>query len=135
SCRSSAGPLKHKSESANAKAASASSKICFAASNFWAKSFPMPGACDPWPGKIYAIADCRLPIVNLFVSEFLSVTTPNRAPYCSIENRQCLHHRITTPPQVDPPPKVAIKTMSSFLTRPVSTHSSRQIGIDADDVL
>src|SRR6185503_14403907 len=45
------------------------------------------------------------------------------------------HQRITTLPQVKPPPNDAIKTMSSFLMRPASTHSSRPIGIEAEDVL
>src|SRR3982074_2419694 len=45
------------------------------------------------------------------------------------------HQRIKTAPHVTPPPNEAIRTMSSFLMRPASTHSSKPIGIDADDVL
>src|SRR5713226_2507443 len=63
-CNCSAGPLKQTSESANPSAASASSKTLLAAGKFSAKSFPMPAYCEPWPGKRYAIADCRLPIAD-----------------------------------------------------------------------
>src|SRR5436190_155921 len=53
-------------------------------------------------------------------------STPEaRAPY----------QRNTTLPQVKPPPNDDINTMSSFLTRPEATHSSKPIGIEADEVL
>jgi hypothetical protein len=41
---------------------------------------------------------------------------------------------MATAPHVKPPPKDAISTLSPGLIRSVSTHSSKQIGIDADDV-
>src|SRR5207302_11179672 len=47
---------------------------------------------------------------------------------------QIIHQSITTLHHVKPPPNDAIKTMSSFFTRPLSTHSSNPIGIDADEV-
>src|SRR3989442_8482126 len=109
--------------------------------------FPIPGYWDPCPGKMYAtvIADFRLPIADLQ----LSMTASNfderlfqsmRRSYrtnrqLAIGNRQCVHQRISTAPQVTPPPNEAINTRSPSLIRPSSTHSSSPIGIEADEVL
>src|SRR2546425_12484337 len=80
------------------------------------------------------IADCQLPIYVLLteIRKFTKQSNTNRKS--AIGNRQCYYQRITTLPQVKPPPNEAIRTMSSFFTRPLSTHSSNPIGMDADEV-
>src|SRR6185369_2698533 len=88
-CKSSAGPSKQSREIAKPNASSASSKTRRATGNFSAKSFPIPGLCEPCPGKIIAncrlpiklIADCRLPIADCR----FSLNAPNKL---AIGNRQ-----------------------------------------------
>src|SRR5262245_52589038 len=118
-CKSSAGPSKQSREIAKPNASSASSKTRRATGNFSARSFPIPGACEPCPGKI--IADFRLPIADLSDSTF----PPLYDPTCQAQNRQSAignrkyhHHRINTAPQVTPPPNEAINTKSPSLIRP-----------------
>src|SRR5215813_10940530 len=89
------------------------------------------------------IVDCRLSISNCrFVlssdgSHWLRLSI---ATYKSpIGNRQLeigntFYQRSTALPHVKPPPNDDIRMTSPSLTRPVSTHSSRPIGIDADEV-
>src|SRR5437870_2232994 len=52
-----------------------------------------------------------------------------------ISNRKSHYHRISTPPQVTPPPNEASSTRSPSRIRAASTHSSSAIGIEADEVL
>src|SRR5205085_10251039 len=55
-CNSSAGPSKQSLESAKPSASSASSKTSLAATYSAANSRPMPGDCEPCPGKMKASA-------------------------------------------------------------------------------
>ena len=48
---------------------------------------------------------------------------------------QFSYHRISTAPQVTPAPKADIRIKSPFLMRPLRTHSSRQMGMEAEEVL
>jgi hypothetical protein len=61
---------------------------------------------------------------------------PNLAITQSLNHQMArfLHHRIRTAPQVTPAPKADIRIKSPFLMRPLRTHSSRQMGMEADDV-
>src|ERR1043165_4288788 len=104
---------------------------------------PFPRIANPGLGreKRLPIADCRLPIFR-FQPKYLihpnaSVATPysnRQSRQVGIGNRQCSHHLTNTPPHVTPPPKEVIITRSPSLSFPDSTHSSRAMGIEADDV-
>jgi len=50
-------------------------------------------------------------------------------------HRVLFHHRISTAPQVTPAPKAAIRIMLPRFRRPARAHSSRQIGMEAEEVL
>src|SRR5579863_10120992 len=58
--RASSEPSKHNFERENPRAASASSKTAFDSGNFSARSRPMPGYCDAWPGKRNASLPMRI---------------------------------------------------------------------------
>jgi hypothetical protein len=44
------------------------------------------------------------------------------------------HHRIKTAPHVTPAPNADISTKSPFFNRPLRTHSSKQMGMEAEEV-
>jgi hypothetical protein len=45
-----------------------------------------------------------------------------------------IHHLIKTAPHVTPAPNADISTKSPFFKRPLCAHSSKQMGIEAEEV-